>query len=149
MKPKNILTVAEAKKLIDSDTPENPTVDNVQLIKGTEYLLTNWRSGNDGMNYTIWTVARKDGKIVQTGKKWVHVASVRERDELLYAITDHYKARSGREVDPAKLGLSQISTTLERDTAGASTGKARKNASGTKLKLGDELGSGTKTVEEY
>lgn len=148
MKPKNILTVKEAIELINSDTRDNPTVNNVQLIKGTEYLLTNWRGG-DGMNYTIWTEERKNGKIVDSGKKWVHIASVRERDELLYAITDHYKALSGREVDPAKLGLSQVSTTLERDTAGASTGKARKNASGTKLKLGDELGSGAKTVEAY
>ena len=150
MKPANMLTVKEAIELIDSDTPQNPVVNNVELIKRSEYLLTNYR-GN-GMNYTIFLVKRdeKTGKIVPNGKKWAVINSPREQQDLVNAITDHYKARSGKDVDPEKLGLRKQTTVVERDVAGAGEGLARVNAS-SKLEYGSALESDSRsrTVEGY
>ena len=147
MKPANLLTVKEAIDLINSDTRTNPVVNNKELIKRSEYLAHNFRGSQ--MNYTIFLEKRdKDGNIVPNGKKWVVITSRREQQELLYAITDHYKALSGRDVDPEKIGLYKQTTVLEKDTAGGNSGMARTNKS-SNLQYGDSLDSGKKQVEEY
>ena len=101
------------------------------------------------MNYTIWLVKYDDNKrIVPNGKKWVNITSPREQNELVYAITDHYKAMSGRDVDPHKIGLQKQTTVVDRDIAGSSNGQPRKNDK-SKLEYGDELNGGTEALEEY
>ena len=147
-KPSDILTVKEAIKLIDSDTPDHPVVNNVKLIKGIEYLRANWRGGH--MNYTIHLVKRdKKGKIVPNGVKFVSIDSQREQRDLEYAITDHYKDRSGREIDPDMIGIVR-QTTVVNESDGNVSGRPRKNTSGKAIKKGDKLitGSGTATSEE-
>lgn len=149
MKPASILTVKEAIELIDSDTRTNPVVRNGELIKRSEYLLRNYRGGT--MNYTIFLCKKdKNGNIVDNGKKWVAVTSKREQQDLVNAITDHYKAVSGRDVDPEQIGLYKQTTVIEKDNAGSTDGMARRNKK-SKLKYGDELGTSAegKTLEEY
>lgn len=145
-KPKDILTVKEAIDLINTDTRTNAVVDNKKLIKRVEYLRQNWRGGS--LNYTIDLVKRDEsGKIVPNGKKWAAVTSDRERRELEYAITDHYKALSGRDVDPEQIGLYKQTTVVNKQDP-ASNGMAQINKS-SKLKFGDELKTGGETVEDY
>lgn len=142
-KPSDILTVKEAIDLINSDTRTNPVVNNALLIRNVEYLKANYRGG--GMNYTIFLVKRdKSGKIVPNGVKWVAVTSPREQTDLEYAITDHYKAVSGRDVNPEEIGLMQQTTVMDK-TQGGGDNLPRKSKSG-KLKVGDELRTGTKTM---
>lgn len=147
-KPSDILTVKEAIDLINTDTRTNPVVDNKKLISGVEYLRSNFRGG--GMNYTIHLVKRDaSGKIVPNGVKWAAVTSRRDQTDLEYAITDHYKALSGRDVDPETIGLSKLTTAVEPGK-GNSDGLAHRNKS-SKLEYGDELGTSSenKTIEEY
>lgn len=145
-KPKDILTVREAIELINSDTPKNPTVDNVKLVKGIEFLRANFRGG--GMNYTIFLVKRDEsGRIVPNGVKFVAVSNKRDQTDLEYAITDHYKDRSGKDVDPAAIGLTKQTTVVNKQDSN-SNGMAQYNKS-SKLKLGDELRTGGETVGDY
>lgn len=140
-KPSDILTVKEAIDLINSDTRTNPVVNNALLIRNVEYLHTNFRGG--GMNYTIFLVKRdKTGKIVPNGVKWVAVTNRRDQTDLEYAITDHYKEVSGREIDPEQIGLMKQTTTLDSKT-GNTTGMARRNKE-SRLKKGDSLETGHK-----
>lgn len=143
-KPKDVLTVKEAIELINKDTCTNPVVRNDLLIRNVEFLRSNFRGG--GMNYTIFLVKRDEkGKIVPNGVKYVAVNNRRDQNDLEYAITDHYKEVSGRDVDPETIGLAQ-QTTLVNDNE--SSGKPRVNKEGKKLKKGDKLGSGSRTVTE-
>lgn len=144
MKPKDFLTVQEAIELIETDTRSNPTVDDVQLVKGIEYLRANMRGSE--MNYTIHLVKRDDnGKIVPNGKKWAVVQSSRDANTLEYAIMDHYKKLSGHEApNPEDMGLETFTTTVE-DSDGKSRPRPRHNAS-SKIKKGDEMASGDRTI---
>lgn len=147
-KPSDILTVKEAIDLINSDTRTNPVVNNAKLIRNVEFLNSNFRGG--GMNYTIFLEKRDEsGRIVPNGVKFVAVNGKREQTELEYAITDHYKAVSGRDVDPETIGLMQQSTVVSEEE-GDLTGKPRVNKTAKKLKKGDALrtGSGTITSKE-
>lgn len=147
-KPSDILTVKEAIDLINSDTRTNPVVNNSLLIRNVEFLKQNFRGG--GMNYTIFLVKRdKDGRIVPNGKKFVAVTNNRDQTDLEYAITDHYKALSGRDVDTNQIGLMKQTTAIDQKE-GNTDGMSRKNKS-SKLKYGDDLttSSGNQTVEEY
>lgn len=144
MKPKDFLTVDEAIALINTDTRTNPTIDDVKLVKGIEYLRANMRGGE--MNYTIHLVKRDEtGKIVPNGKKWAVVQSSRDANTLEYAIMDHYKALSGHAApDPDEMGLEAFTTAVE-DSDGKSRPRPRRNTSST-IKKGDEMASGSQTV---
>lgn len=147
-KPSDILTVKEAIDLINSDTRTNPVVNNAKLIRNVEFLNSNFRGG--GMNYTIFLEKRDEsGKIVPNGVKFVAVNGKREQTELEYAITDHYKAVSGRDVDPETIGLMQQTTMVDESNNNV-TGRPRANKEGKKLKKGDALptGSGSVTNKE-
>lgn len=147
-KPSDILTVKEAIDLINTDTRTNPVVNNKELIRNVEFLKANFRGG--GMNYTIHLVKRdENGKIVPNGVKWVAITGRRDQTDLEYAITDHYKALSGREVNTDEIGLSKQTTVLDKKT-NENDGMARRNKS-SKLKFGDELGTSAEnqTIEEY
>lgn len=145
MKPKDFLTVEEAIELINTDTRTNPTVDDVKLVKGIEYLRANQRGGI--LNYTIHLVKRDEhGRIVSNGVKYAQVASSRDANTLEYAIVDHYKALSGKDApDPESMGLATFTTTMEEDSG--YNPKPRRNTS-SKIKKGDDMktGSGTQTV---
>lgn len=140
-KPSDILTVKEAIDLINSDTRTNPVVNNAKLIRNVEFLKSNFRGG--GMLYTIFLVKRdKTGKIVPNGVKWAAVNNHRDQSDLEYAITDHYKAVSGRDVDTESIGLMKQTTTIDQKE-GNVDGRARKNKE-SKLKKGDDLQTGHK-----
>lgn len=144
MNPKDFLTIPEAIDLINQDTPTNPVVDNVKLVLGTEYLRTNMRGST--MNYTIHLVKRdeKTGKIVPNGVKYAVVASSRDANLLEYAITDHYKAKSGKDApNPEDLGLNSFTTALEEQSH--YNPHPRRNAA-SKIKKGDDMKSGDSTV---
>ena len=143
-KPSDILTVKEAIDLINSDTPENRIINNGKLIRNVEFLRSNFRGG--GMNYTIFMIKKlANGKIVPNGVKFVAVTNRRDQTDLEYAITDHYKAMSGKDIDPDELGLMQVTTAVD-ESAGNLDGMARKNTTGKRLKKGDRLRTGTETV---
>lgn len=143
-KPSDILTVKEAIDLINSDSPTNRIINNGKLIRNVEFLRSNFRGG--GMNYTIFLVKKlANGKIVPNGVKFVAVTNRRDQTDLEYAITDHYKAVSGRDIDPDELGLMQVTTAVD-ESAGNLDGMARKNTAGKKLKKGDRLRTGSETV---
>lgn len=147
-KPSDILTVKEAIDLINTDTRTNPVVDNSRLVRNIEFLRSNFRGG--GMNYTIFLVKRDEsGRIVPNGVKYVAVSNRRDQTDLEYAITDHYKELSGREVNPEEIGLQKQTTVVDKKEAGAN-GLARKNKK-SKIKYGDEMASSSEnqTVEEY
>lgn len=143
MKPKDFLTIEEAIKLIDTDTPTNPTVDNVELVKGIEYLRMNMRGG--ALNYSIHLVKKNEqGRIVPNGVKWAVVESARDANTLEYAIMDHYKSRSGKEApDPESLGLETFETTM--DEKHKNSVKPRHNTESA-TKKGSDLKQGTDTV---
>lgn len=147
-KPKDILTVPEAIELINTDTRTNPVVDDKYLITRVEYLKLNWRGG--GTNFTIPLVKyNKDKtKVIPNGVKWAAITSEREMRDLYYAITDHYKALSGRDVDPSEIGLMKQTTVINKQDSAASTGRPQANKS-SKLKKGDKMKSGAETVGDY
>lgn len=141
-KPSDFITVEEAIALINTDTRDNPTVDDVRLVKALPFLDTNMRGGT--MNYTIHLIKRDEtGKIVDNGKKFAQVQSSRDANTLKYAIIDHYKALSGRDIDPDELGVSRQTTTIEEGSGFQS--KPRINTE-SKIKVGDDLKTGTGNV---
>lgn len=141
-KPSDILTVKEAIDLINSDSPTNRVVNNGKLIKNVEYLETNWHGR--GMNYTIFLVKKNEqGKLMPNGVKWVAITNSREKNDFKYAVTDHYKVMTGRDINTDELGLMQQTTVVDDDHKSAAP---RRNTSAKKLKVGDKLESGSKEV---
>lgn len=133
MNQSDFLTVQEAIELINTDTATNPTVDHKALTRGVEYLKTNMRGGE--MNYTIHLLGRNDkGEIIRTGVKYVRVTSSRDASQLEWAIVDHYKQLSGKQIDADKLGLSAQTTAYEEGKKSV----ARVNAE-SKISFGDDI----------
>lgn len=144
MKPSDFITVDEAIALIKINTRTNPTINHVKLVKALPYLRTNIRGD---MNYTIHLLKKTERGIVENGKKYVKIGSSRDANTLEYAITDHYKELSGRDIDVDNMGLSRQTTAVEE--AGRFEASPRVNRD-SKIKYGDEMseGSGTTMVGE-
>ena len=137
--PNGFITIADAIKLIESDSRTDAKVDTAFLLRNLPYLRV------DG-NYNIKKLKHKDGKVVEDGEVYVMVASEYERAILEHAITEHYKNVTGRVIDPEKIGLRSITTAVDDE----------KNAGGhlmendkPMIKAGEDIVSGVnQTVNE-
>ena len=137
--PNGFVTVADAIKLIESDSRTDAKVDTAFLLKNLPYLRV------DG-NYNIKKLKHENGKVVEDGEVYVIVASEYERAMLEHAITEHYKNVTGRVVDPDQIGLRSITTAVDDE----------KNANGylmnndkPMIKAGEDIVSGVnQTVKE-
>ena len=137
--PNGFVTVADAIKLIESDSRTDAKVDTAFLLKNLPYLRV------DG-NYNIKKLKHENGKVVEDGEVYVMIASEYERAMLEHAITEHYKNVTGRVVDPDQIGLRSITTAVDDE----------KNANGylmnndkPMIKAGEDIVSGVnQTVKE-
>lgn len=136
--PVGFISVNDAIALINSDTRSDAKVDTAFLLRNLPYLRV------DG-NYTIKKLKHEDGRVVDDGETFVHVNNDYERAMLEHAITEHYRAVTGNMVNPETIGLRSMTTTVDDE----------KNASGRlmvngapNIKVGDELGSGDRRVEQ-
>lgn len=137
--PNGFVTVADAIKLIESDSRTDAKVDTAFLLKNLPYLRV------DG-NYNIKKLKHENGKVVEDGEVYVMIASEYERAMLEHAITEHYKNVTGRVVDPESIGLRSITTAVDDE----------KNANGylmnndkPMIKAGEDIVSGVnQTVKE-
>lgn len=137
--PNGFVTVADAIKLIESDSRTDAKVDTAFLLRNLPYLRV------DG-NYNIKKLKHENGKVVEDGEVFVMVASEYERAMLEHAITEHYKNVTGRVVNPESIGLRSITTAVDGE----------KNANGylmnndkPMIKAGEDLVSGVnQTVKE-
>jgi hypothetical protein len=137
--PNGFVTVADAIKLIESDSRTDAKVDTAFLLKNLPYLRV------DG-NYNIKKLKHENGKVVEDGEVFVMVASEYERAMLEHAITEHYKNVTGRVVNPDQIGLRSITTAVDDE----------KNANGylmnndkPMIKAGEDIVSGVnQTVKE-
>lgn len=137
--PNGFITIADAIKLIESDSRTDAKVDTSFLLRNLPYLRV------DG-NYNIKKLKHENGKVVEDGEVYVTVASEYERAILEHAITEHYKNVTGHAVDPEKIGLRSITTAVDDE----------KNAGGhlmsndkPMIKAGDDIVSGVnQTVNE-
>lgn len=146
MKPEVFLSVKEAIDLINSDTPSNPTVDHVRLVKAKYFLDANQRGGE--MNFNLFPVGRNaEGKIVPKPAIYARVSGPREANELKYAIEDHYTQISGKKIDFEALNLHKKTTTVEDSSNFQAVPRENPDS---KLKYMDDLvtGEGTQTVGE-
>lgn len=137
--PNGFVTVADAIKLIESDSRTDAKVDTAFLLKNLPYLRV------DG-NYNIKKLKHENGKVVEDGEVFVMIASEYERAMLEHAITEHYKNVTGRAVNPENIGLRSITTAVDDE----------KNANGylmnndkPMIKAGEDIVSGvSQTVKE-
>lgn len=137
--PNGFVTVADAIKLIESDSRTDAKVDTAFLLRNLPYLRV------DG-NYNIKKLKHENGKVVEDGEVYVMIASEYERAMLEHAITEHYKNVTGRVVNPESIGLRSITTAVDDE----------KNANGylmnndkPMIKAGEDIVSGVnQTVKE-
>ena len=137
--PNGFIEVADAIKLIESDTRSDAKVDTAFLLSNLPYLRV------DG-NYNIKKLKHEGGKVVEDGEVYVMIRSEYEKAMLEHAITEHYKNVTGRVVDPEKIGLRSITTAVDDE----------KNANGylmandkPMIKAGDDIVSGVnQTINE-
>ena len=137
--PNGFITVADAIKLIESDSRSDAKVDTAFLLSNLPYLRV------DG-NYNINKLKHENGKVVEDGNVFVTISSEYDKAMLEHAITEHYKNVTGRVVDPEKIGLRSITTTVDDE----------KNANGylmandkPMIKAGDDIVSGVnQTINE-
>ncbi len=137
--PNGFVTVADAIKLIESDSRTDAKVDTAFLLKNLPYLRV------DG-NYNIKKLKHENGKVVEDGEVYVMISSEYERAMLEHAITEHYKNVTGRVVNPENIGLRSITTAVDDE----------KNANGylmnndkPMIKAGEDIVSGVnQTVKE-
>lgn len=137
--PNGFVTVADAIKLIESDSRTDAKVDTAFLLRNLPYLRV------DG-NYNIKKLKHENGKVVEDGEVFVMIASEYERAMLEHAITEHYKNVTGRVVNPESIGLRSITTAVDDE----------KNANGylmnndkPMIKAGEDIVSGVnQTVKE-
>ena len=137
--PPGFISIDEAISLIESDTRKNAVVDTAFLLRNLPYLR------KDG-NYNIKLLTRNsDGKIVTNGSKFVQIETEWDKSRLEHAIVDHYKKVTGRNVEPEKIGLRSMTTTVDEDTNPAGRVIANKKPM---TKYGDPTSGGSREVVE-
>ena len=130
--PTGFISVEDAISLIESDTRSNAKVDTAFLLRNLPYLRV------DG-NYTIKKLKHKDGKVVEAGETFVHIFSDYQRSMLEHAIVEHYKLVTGRDIDPATIGVKKLMTTVDDEKN--LSGRIMPNTESS-TKIGDNLVSG-------
>lgn len=137
--PNGFITIADAVKLIESDSRTDAKVDTAFLLRNLPYLRV------DG-NYNIKKLKHENGKVVEDGEVYVMVTSEYEKAILEHAITEHYRNVTGRTVDADQIGLRSITTAVDDE----------KNAGGhlmendkPMIRAGEDIVSGvSKTISE-
>ena len=137
--PPGFVSFQDALALIESDKRSDAKVDADFLLANLPYLRV------DG-NYNIKKLKHVNGRTVEDGEVYVMVKSEYEKAVLEHTIVEHYKALSGRNVDPDKIGLRSITTTVDDE----------KNANGylmandkPMIKAGEDIVSGVnQTINE-
>lgn len=133
--PIGFISVADAIKLIESDTRSNAVVDTSFLVENLTHLRV------DG-NYNIKKLKRnKAGRIVDNGNEFVHINSEYERAMLEHAILEHYRLTAGQAIDPETIGIKRLSTAVDDEKN--PQGRITVNKS-SKTKVGDVIVSGEK-----
>lgn len=103
------ITIAEAIKLIESDTRKDPVVDGDFLVDSSPYIRV-------GGNFNIKLLTRaKDGRIVDNGNRYVQITSEWEKAQLVHAIFEHYKQATGKALKPEEIGVHSITTAIDED----------------------------------
>lgn len=90
-------------------------------------------------NYNIKLLKHQNGRVVNNGERYVYIANSYEKELLEHAITEHYKAMSGREFDLEKR-VNALSTVVDEETNNIS-GRVVKNKN-PMTKAGDNMANG-------
>ena len=137
--PVGCISVDEAIKLINSDTRTDAKVDTEFLLRNLPYLRP------DG-TYTIKKLRTENGRLIEDGNTTAIVRTEYEKTILEHAIVEHYKKMTTRQdFDPDTIGLRSITTTVDEETnIGAHLMRNKKPL----IKPGEDLGSGSKNIEE-
>lgn len=130
--PNGFITVADAIKLIESDSRSDAKVDTAFLLRNLPYLRV------DG-NYNIKKLKHENGRVVEDGEVFVTISSEYEKAMLEHAITEHYKNVTGRIVDPEKIGLRSITTAVDDEK---NIGGRLMDNDQPMIKAGDDIVSG-------
>lgn len=100
------ISVADAKKLIDADSKENPTVDIAYLVRNINYV-------EDKLNFRIPLLKKaSNGKAAPNGSTYTYVVDAYEREILKRAIKDKYKEYLGKELNESA-GIRRMTTVAE------------------------------------
>lgn len=130
--PKGFITVAEAIKLIESDTRDNAKVDTAFLVRNIPYM-------REGGNFNIRKLKHENNRVVRDGSVFVVLETEYDKVTLEHAILEHYKQVTGRVARPEEMGIKDVSTIV--DSQDPESGRIRKNQNPLS-KYGEDLGSG-------
>ena len=130
--PKGFITVAEAIKLIESDTRNNAKVDTAFLVRNIPYM-------REGGNFNIRKLKHENNRIVRDGSVFVMLETEYDKVTLEHAILEHYRKVTGRTAQPNDMGVKDVSTIV--DSQDPESGRIRKNQNPLS-KYGEDLGSG-------
>lgn len=130
--PKGFITVAEAIKLIESDTRDNAKVDTAFLVRNIPYM-------REGGNFNIRKLKHENNRIVRDGSVFVMLETEYDKVTLEHAILEHYRKVTGRTAQPNDMGVKDVSTIV--DSQDPESGRIRKNQNPLS-KYGEDLGSG-------
>lgn len=130
--PKGFITVAEAIKLIESDTRDNAKVDTAFLVRNIPYM-------REGGNFNIRKLKHENNRVVRDGSVFVVLENEYDKVTLEHAILEHYRKVTGRTAQPNDMGIKDVSTIV--DSQDPESGRIRKNQNPLS-KYGEDLGSG-------
>ena len=130
--PKGFITVAEAIKLIESDTRDNAKVDTAFLVRNIPYM-------REGGNFNIRKLKHENNRVVRDGSVFVVLETEYDKVTLEHAILEHYRKVTGRTAQPNDMGVKDVSTIV--DSQDPESGRIRKNQNPLS-KYGEDLGSG-------
>lgn len=130
--PKGFITVAEAIKLIESDTRNNAKVDTAFLVRNIPYM-------REGGNFNIRKLKHENNRVVRDGSVFVMLETEYDKVTLEHAILEHYRKVTGRTAQPNDMGVKDVSTIV--DSQDPESGRIRKNQNPLS-KYGEDLGSG-------
>lgn len=130
--PSGFISVKDAIDLINSDTRSDAKVDTAFLLRNLPYLRV------DG-NYTIKKLRHDKGMIVDDGNVFVHIASSYDKEMFQHAVTEHYRAATGRDINPEAIGVRNLTTAVDDEVN--AMGRIMVNDKPS-TKFGDDLKSG-------
>lgn len=129
--PNGFITVEDAVKLIHSDTRSEAKVDTKWLVGHIDWI-------EEAHNFRIPLMkTTSDKKVVNTGSKYVAIATSYEKEFLKKAIRDHYRDVVGREYETKT--VHAVSTVADEEQSG---GNVRPRKSKSIAKEGAVIGTG-------
>lgn len=108
---KGFISIADAVKLIASDTRSDAKVDTKWLVQHIDWI-------EEAHNFRIPLLKTVDGGVSRIGDTYVEVMTTYDKEVLKKAIRDHYRDMVGHEYDaPATRAMSTVSD--EEQSGGA------------------------------